>query len=120
MSCNIVGPAVPLNHKLDLAIRYPVSWFTIPHPEYFTPSSDSSTIAALLSTTNLKAELIKKLQSESIADPPAMWRPHKGAAVGFFEQGIIIGGSFLLTTAIAGVSTAGYFGIRYALQRLRQ
>jgi len=96
-----------------------VSWFTIPHPEYITPSADSSTITSLLTASKPKAELIKKLRNESIADPPTLWRPPKGASVGFFEQGIIIGGSLFLTTIIACVSTMGYFGVRFALQRLR-
>jgi hypothetical protein len=107
-----------LNHQLDLKFRYPVSWLTIPHPEYIKPFAESWTVTALLKGKP-KPELVRRLEDEAIAELPTMLRPKKGVAVGFFEQGIIIGGSVFLTSIIAVASTVAYFGIRFAMQRFR-
>lgn len=48
----LVGPAHPSSHAVDPSIRYPIDIFTLARPSFIQPTTSSSTIAALMSSTN--------------------------------------------------------------------
>ncbi|KAJ9665635.1 hypothetical protein H2201_004327 [Coniosporium apollinis] len=111
----LVGPAAPLNHPVSPSTRYPASLFAVPRPQYVTPSPRSALIKQTL--PNASSVALTQLLEEARADLPIDKKRPERVAVGFFEQGIITGLSFVLVSTLAGLGTLGYFGTRMVRTR---
>jgi hypothetical protein len=97
-----VGPASPVNHPHALHPRFTASILSTPRPQFIVPP------APLPPSSQLKELALKTLK-------PTGQRP--GHAIGFFEQGILLG---LGSTALVvlplfgwGLFSAMKFGMRY-------
>jgi hypothetical protein len=98
----LVGPASPVNHPHALHPRFTSDMFSTPRPQFITPPTP------LPAPSKLKELALKPLK-------PTSQRP--GHAIGFFEQGILLG---LGSTALVVLPLVGWslfsavrFGMRY-------
>jgi hypothetical protein len=93
--------------------------FSVAHPEYLSISAESQRLASFIDQSNSDARstsIIKLLDSVSLALPP-MNEP-VGGAIAFFEQGLITGGSILLSTFVMGAVLAKVYLVPVLLPRL--
>jgi hypothetical protein len=97
-----VGPPSPTNHSHALHPRFTSDMFSTPRPQFITPP------ATLPAPSKLMEIALKQLK-------PTGQRP--GHAIGFFEQGILLG---LTSTALVVLPLLGWgafkavkFGLRY-------
>lgn len=88
-------------------MRYPTTIFSVPRPQYISPTLLSQSVADILrikSASALRSTLV--LQSSELVSPTQ--RP-LGGGVGFFEQGILTGLGLFSIPILAGVSALGYW-----------
>ena len=111
----LLGPAAPSSQPIDIEARYTPEHFTRSSPAYISaPASQTAMSRVLLAKDSKKAatELFSKAAEEIKEKKRA-----ESIAIGFFEQGILIGlgvyGIPLLTCIAASV----FFGIRAGLRR---
>ncbi|CAI7634885.1 unnamed protein product [Penicillium crustosum] len=103
----LVGPTPPKQVALDRSMRYPTTIFSVPRPQYISPTLLSQSVADILrikSASALRSTLV--LQSSELVSPTQ--RP-LGGGVGFFEQGILTGLGLFSIPILAGVSALGYW-----------
>lgn len=94
--------------------------FSVAQPEYLSVTAESRRLASFIDQSNGdsgKTSTIKLLNSPSLALPP-MDEP-VGGAIGFFEQGIITGGSILLSTVVLSAVVAKVYLFPTLLQRIQ-
>lgn len=98
----LIGPPSPTNHSHALHPRFTSDMFSTPRPQFITPP------ATLPAPSKLMEIALKQLK-------PTRQRP--GHAIGFFEQGILLG---LTSTALVVLPLLGWgafkavkFGLRY-------
>lgn len=111
----LLGPAAPAFHTVDIDARYTKAQFTDASPAFAVPANSHAALVKVLSgkeSRKAAAEALTKATQEIKEKKRAEW-----IAIGYFEQGIIIGlglyGVPLLTCIGAGL----YFGARAGLKR---
>lgn len=111
----LVGPASPISHPPSTHQRYTMDMFSVPRPQYITPSPASLLPASLVleGSSKVTTKEIRKLAVMQLK-PTGQG---KGEAIGFFEQGIITGVSILLgvvvPTTLYGTWILGRKGFQY-------
>ncbi|KAL4803139.1 Aldehyde/histidinol dehydrogenase [Aspergillus unguis] len=107
----LIGPAFPTNIPVPetLATRYTASSFQLPRPQFTTQSPTASLVQKILDNP---ASERTKAWTEAISPLPPT-RQKNGPRIGFFEQGIITGGTITLTSFVAVVSTVGWYTISF-------
>ncbi|KAF2856661.1 ALDH-like protein [Plenodomus tracheiphilus IPT5] len=111
----LLGPAAPSHHPIDLNNRYTTLQFTRAAPAYITAPSSQSSLANLITgkeSRKAAAELLAQATQEIKEKKRAEW-----IAIGYFEQGILIGLSLVGIPLLTGVGTALFFGVRAGLRR---
>jgi hypothetical protein len=85
--------------------------FSVPRPEHVNFSAESRMLTSLLQASDQAAS--KAIKEKVLVSLPSINEPD-GKSLGFFEQGIIIGFSLVLTTVVASAATAfvGYRRLR--------
>ncbi|KJR86270.1 aldehyde dehydrogenase PutA [Sporothrix schenckii 1099-18] len=97
-----VGPVAPSGHSLSppWTGRYTTAHFSLPKPQFIAvPKTRPLVDSILLGGT---ARQLQELQAKTAAALVPFERPAKAAYVGFFEQGIIVGGLLLLSSVATG------------------
>ncbi|ERS97071.1 hypothetical protein HMPREF1624_06400 [Sporothrix schenckii ATCC 58251] len=108
----LVGPVAPSGHSLSppWTGRYTTAHFSLPKPQFIAvPKTRPLVDSILLGGT---ARQLQELQAKTAAALVPFERPAKAAYVGFFEQGIIVGGLLLLSSVATGTGLLLYFGYR--------
>ncbi|CAJ2507695.1 Uu.00g088810.m01.CDS01 [Anthostomella pinea] len=114
----LVGPAAPLAHDADFRYRYSTAMFSVARPQYVEKSMGAFAKAEQLlegvkgiSTSSVRALAVKPLRPTG---QPSNW------GIGFFEQGILIGASLILTVVapVIGYTTwvTGRKGFQLAMK----
>lgn len=94
--------------------------FSVAQPEYLSVSAESQRLATFIDQSNSdagKTSAVKLLNSPSLALPP-MNEP-VGGAIGYFEQGIITGGSILLSTLVLSAVVTKVYLFPALLRRMQ-
>ncbi|CAG8918558.1 unnamed protein product [Penicillium salamii] len=105
-----VGPALLPNSTLSQ--RYTSYMFSRPRPEFIQPTEDS-VMDLTISQPNENAQLLSLGQREQRPLPATMQGP--GTAIGFFEQGIIVGGICIVLPVISFLGYSGWILTRRIL-----
>ena len=109
----LIGPPAPEGFPTAPHPRFNIDMFSMPRPEQITISPRSALLAEVIDRNEEPAKVVGKGKIEkallNVSLKP-MNEP-EGGAIGFFEQGILVGGSILLTT----VGTVIYLGTSYGL-----
>lgn len=112
----LLGPAGPSHTTIDIAARYNPAHFSIPAPCFIAPAATSHTaLVAVLSgrdARNAAAEALGRASAEIREKRRAEW-----IAIGFFEQGILIGLGLYGVPLLACVGTGLFYGVRAGLRR---
>ena len=112
----LVGPAAPIGFPVSIQARYSKTMFSVPRPEYINYLARTGAVANVLDGAEADAE--RKLREEAQKPlPPTGQRP--GKAIGFFEQGLLVGATVLTTTTITGLALVGYYMIPKLIRRGR-
>ncbi|KAJ4353954.1 uncharacterized protein N0V89_005686 [Didymosphaeria variabile] len=105
----LLGPGAPLSYKVDIENRYRREHFLIASPVLVKPSGTK----ILVETTGKYAEKLLEDAAKEIKEPKrAEW-----IAIGFFEQGILIGLGVYGIPLLTCVGASLFFGIRAGLRR---
>ena len=95
----LVGPPAPNGFALCVSPRYTTEMFSIPHPELFKHTSTfTSDLVALLDGDKSSQPGKKSEKLQEVSLPPI--KEGTGPPVGFFEQGLFVGGGVVLSTII--------------------
>ncbi|EXJ86107.1 hypothetical protein A1O1_06476 [Capronia coronata CBS 617.96] len=115
----LVGaPATPVGHATQLggAGPYSMGIFSVPKPEYIRYDAKFSNLGKLLDGNDVEGAMQARRAAEAlnitVKQPP-------GHAIGFFEQGLLLGGSILLTTVVAGNVLFWKYGMPAIAKRVR-
>jgi hypothetical protein len=97
----LVGPAAPSNAEVDYKYRYSTNMFSLPRPQYISrvPAELSlieQHISAGKASNASKVAQLRKLAVKAL--PSTGQRP--GYALGFFEQGILLGIGLFLSVVV--------------------
>ncbi|KAH9883343.1 Aldehyde/histidinol dehydrogenase [Xylariomycetidae sp. FL2044] len=94
----LVGPAAPIAHDPELDYRYRKEMFSVGRPQYVEPPAGAFAEAEKLleGARGVNASSIRKLAVQPLK--PTGQGSNWG--IGFFEQGILIGASIMLTVVI--------------------
>ncbi|SPO01439.1 uncharacterized protein DNG_04112 [Cephalotrichum gorgonifer] len=96
----LFGPVSPIGKPTGASgARYRTSDFTLPRPQYITPTETSSRVSNVLLSASPRD--LTALDREALAQLPSMKRPDNIGGIGFFNQGILTGGVLLLATVIS-------------------
>jgi aldehyde dehydrogenase (NAD+) len=111
----LLGPAAPEFHTIDIHARYTKAQFVRASPTFITPAASHAALAKVLSSKDSKktaAEALAKATQEIKEEKRAEW-----IAIGYFEQGILIGLGLYGIPFLACVGTGLFFGVRAGLRR---
>ncbi|RAR06076.1 ALDH-like protein [Stemphylium lycopersici] len=110
----LLGPAAAISQSFDIEKRYTTQHFTRVSPAYIVaPTSQSSMSKVLLSKDSKAAtELLGKATQEIKEKKRA-----ESIAIGYFEQGILIGLGFYGIPILTCLGATIFFGIRAGLRR---
>lgn len=106
--------------KAEVHPRFTPEMFSIPRPEYANPARSpiSEHLTALLQDGKQQsASIVSKLSQATQLKP---LNEPQGGGIGFFEQGIITGGTLLLSTIVGGTAIAVRYGYPYLVRMLRR
>lgn len=109
----LIGPAVPMTpYAPPLYHKYSTEMFSSARPQYTScPKTDLLVIDELFRhETNSK--LLQTLKMSAI-EPLAKMNQGKGHAIGFFEQGILLGAGLFLTVLIPAIGYSSWLLISY-------
>lgn len=111
----LLGPAAPAHHNVDIETRYTKAQFTRTSPAFIVSAPSHAALAQVLSgkgsrqaSTNLLANAAQEIKEKK--------RP-EWIAIGYFEQGILIGLGLYGVPLLACVGTGLVFGVRAGLRR---
>lgn len=110
----LLGPAAPSLHIVDIDMRYTKAHFTRASPALIAPTASHVALAKVLSGKGSKkaaAEVLRKASQEIIEKKRAEW-----IAIGYFEQGILIGLGLYGIPILACIGTGLFFGVRAGLR----
>lgn len=111
----LLGPAAPAAHTIDIDARYTQAQFTHASPAFITPASSHDVLPKVLSgkeSSRAATETLAKASQEIKEKKRAEW-----IAIGYFEQGILIGLGLYGIPLLACVGTGLFFGVRAGLRR---
>ncbi|KAF3004381.1 hypothetical protein E8E13_010003 [Curvularia kusanoi] len=113
----LLGPAAPAYHAIDIDARYTVSQFSRAAPAYIAPSALHTQLDTLLhdipkARNPLLAKALASATEEIKEKKRAEW-----IAIGYFEQGILIGLGVYGVPLLACIGTGLFFGVRAGLRR---
>ncbi|KAL1656941.1 hypothetical protein SLS61_000737 [Didymella pomorum] len=111
----LLGPAAPAYHSVDIDARYTKAQFTRPSPAFITASSSHVALVKSLGGKDAKkasAETLSKATQEIKEKKRAEW-----IAIGYFEQGILIGLGLYGIPLLTCIGTGLFFGVRAGLRR---
>jgi hypothetical protein len=98
----LVGPAAPIGFKTEYNHRYNAEMFSTPSPQYILPPiSRLDDIKELFNNTSKSDSKTKfqELRNRAIKNlSPTGQKP--GDAIGFFEQGVLVGAGLVLLVAV--------------------
>ena len=112
----LVGPAAPIGFPVSIQARYSKMMFSVPRPEFINYSARTGAVAKVLDGVEADAE--RKLREEA-QKPLAPTGQRPGKAIGFFEQGLLVGATVLMTTTITGLALTGFYVIPKLIRRGR-
>ena len=110
----LLGPAAPAYHAVDVEARYTKDQFTRVSPALIKPSGPHA-LASVLSGKDSRraaAEALSKATQEIKEKKRA-----DSIAIGYFEQGILIGLGLYGIPLLACIGTGLFFGVRAGLRR---
>lgn len=114
----LLGPAAPSVQAIDVEKRYTTRHFTRPSPAFITPPSSQATISRAIASKDLRktsAELLAKSTLEIKEKKRAEW-----IAIGFFEQGILLGLSLASIPLLTAIGASLYYGVSWGLRTWRK
>lgn len=107
----LLGPACPVAQVSDPRERYPTTLFSRPKPAFIRPTAESTVLAeALSSPDNAVARGLLAVATT----PLKVMKRSEGGGVGFFEQGILISASLLLSSIVAVSGTSAWYLWRWS------
>ena len=112
----LVGAAAPVGFPVSMQARYSKAMFSVPRPEFVNFSARSVAMAKALDGAEPDAE--RKLREEAQKPLPATGQP-PGKAIGFFEQGLLVGATILAISTITGLTIVGVYVVPKVVRRLR-
>ena len=93
--------------------------FSTATPQFVEPSELSKQLTIASKAANaphFKTLLLKEMTLKAL--PPDDQR--EGKVVGFFDQGLITGGTILLAPVIGGLTVATYYSMRFGIRLLQK
>ncbi|KAE8861476.1 hypothetical protein PTNB73_07030 [Pyrenophora teres f. teres] len=111
----LLGPAAPSSNPIDIETRYTPDHFTRSSPAYISPPASQPAMSrVLLGKDNKKAatELFNKATEEIKEKKRA-----ESIAIGYFEQGILIGLGVYGIPLLTCIGATIFFGVRAGLRR---
>jgi hypothetical protein len=111
----LLGPTAPSFQDIDIDKRYTPEHFTRSSPAYIAPSSSQAAIAKVIGTKDTRkaaAELLKAATQEIKEQKRA-----ESIAIGYFEQGILIGLGIYGIPLLTCIGASLFFGVRFGLRR---
>lgn len=112
----LLGPAAPLSQPFDIEKRYTAEHFTRFSPAYITAPASQTPLSKVLSgkdSSRAAAELLVKAAQE-IKEK----KRKESIAIGYFEQGILIGVGLWGIPLLACIGATLFFGIRAGLRKI--
>jgi aldehyde dehydrogenase (NAD+) len=110
----LIGPAAPLSHAVDLDNRYLTEQFTRPVPAYVTVVETQAALSNTLTgkeSRGAAVELLAKATQEIKGKKRA-----ESIAIGFFEQGILVGLGLYGIPILTCIGASIFFGVRAGLR----
>jgi hypothetical protein len=111
----LLGPAAPAFHTINIDTRYTKGQFARTSPAFIRPTTSHTALAKVLGgkeSRKASAEMLVKATQEIKEKKRAEW-----IAIGYFEQGILIGLGLYGIPLIACIGTGLFFGVRAGLRR---
>jgi aldehyde dehydrogenase (NAD+) len=111
----LLGPAAPAYHSVDVDARYTKAQFTRPSPAFITAATSHAALVKVLGGKDARkasAEALSKATQEIKEKKRAEW-----IAIGYFEQGILIGLGLYGIPLLTCIGTGLFFGVRAGLRR---
>jgi aldehyde dehydrogenase (NAD+) len=111
----LLGPAAPAYHAIDVDARYTKDQFTRMSPALIKPASSHAALSRVLGgkdSRRVATEALSKATQEIKEKKRADW-----IAIGYFEQGILIGLGLYGIPLLACIGTGLFFGVRAGLRR---
>jgi hypothetical protein len=111
----LLGPAAPAYHAVDVDARFTKDQFLRVSPALIKPAGSHAALASVLSGKDSRraaAEALSKATQEIKEKKRADW-----IAIGYFEQGILIGLGLYGIPLLACIGTGLFFGVRAGLRR---
>ncbi|KAF9698765.1 hypothetical protein EKO04_003265 [Ascochyta lentis] len=111
----LLGPAAPVNHTIDIDARYTKAQFARGSPVFVVPAASHSSLINVLGgkeSRKAAAEALSKATQEIKEKKRPEW-----IAIGYFEQGILIGLGLYGIPLLTCIGTGLFFGVRAGLRR---
>ncbi|KAL3440791.1 hypothetical protein BJX65DRAFT_316136 [Aspergillus insuetus] len=111
----LIGPAIPFHHgqpSPSPILRYSTEMLSRPRPEYIRETNKSNMNVQELKELDRAA--LDRLQVEA-ARPLRPTGQGPGTAIGFFEQGILVGAVFIVLPVISFIGYGSWYTIRSAI-----
>ncbi|KAF1933854.1 ALDH-like protein [Didymella exigua CBS 183.55] len=111
----LLGPAGPAYRSIDIDARYAKAHFTRPSPAFITAARSHAALAKVLCGKDARkaaAEALSKTAQEINEKKRVEW-----IAIGYFEQGILIGLGLFGIPLLTCIGTGLFFGARAGLRR---
>jgi hypothetical protein len=99
----VVGPEAPTSsaHAASIQPRYPTELFSRPSPEHISPRQEQALLTALVDSSSKDSRRQVQNAVTKALIPP---KQGSGFAVGFFEQGLLIGGAISVVTIASAIT----------------
>ncbi|KAF9892289.1 hypothetical protein FE257_002066 [Aspergillus nanangensis] len=111
----LVGPALAVNHpSIPLNQRYSIEMLSRPRPEMIERPTDD--IAMLEDFHSIGTVKVTELSKHS-ERPLKGTGQGPGTAIGFFEQGIMVGAAFIVLPVMSAVAYGGWILVRQGMLR---
>lgn len=111
----LLGPAAPAFHAIDIDARYTKAQFTRTSPAFITHGSSQAALVKVLggkesrkAATDVLAKATQEIKERKRAE---------SIAIGYFEQGILIGLGLYGVPLLACIGTGLFYGVRAGLRR---
>lgn len=112
----LVGPVTPIGYPTNLRSPYSKDMFSVPKPEFIQYEKKSSRLSRLLDENDVKEANALRQEAELL---DTKVKQPSGSAIGFFEQGILLGFGLILTTIVASNVVLWRYGVPAVIRRIR-
>jgi len=111
----LLGPAAPPFRAIDISSRYSVNHFSRAVPAFITPPSSQMSLTKVFNSTDQRKAVAELLGSatQEIKEP----KRKESIAIGYFEQGILIGLGVYGIPILTCIGATVFFGVRAGLRR---